>query len=77
VSRHVVAVLAFGGLATLCAIAILARSLDSAYALAALLLTIGVIALLSAVLARDESPVVGFSPLDLLVRFLPGKRDES
>lgn len=76
-SWRVAAVLAFGGVATLSAIAILASSLDSAYALAALLLTLDVIALLSAVLARDEAPAIGFSPLDLVVRFLPSSRDEA
>jgi hypothetical protein len=71
VARHAAAVLTFGGLATVCAIAIVARSLDSAVSLAALVLTIDVVALLSALLARDKSTVVGFSPLDLLMRFVP------
>jgi hypothetical protein len=73
VSRHVAAVLAFGGLATLCAVAIVARSLDSAYSMAALLLAIDVIALVSALLARDKPPLAGFSPLDLLMRILPDR----
>ena len=76
-SWRVLAVLTFGGVATLSAVAILASSLDSAHALAALLLTIDVIALLSAVLARGKAPVIGFSPLDLVVRFLPSSRDEA
>jgi hypothetical protein len=71
VSRHVGAVLTSGALATVCAIAIVARSLDSVVSLAALVLTIDVIALLSTLLARERSPVVGFSPLDLLMGFLP------
>jgi hypothetical protein len=71
VSRHVAAVLTFGGLATVCAIAIVASSLDSAYSMAALVVTINVIALLSALLAREKNRQVGFSPLDLLMRFRP------
>lgn len=66
-----VAVLSFGVLATAVAVAIAARSLDSVNSLVALVLAINVIALVSAMLAREASPAVGFSPLDLLMRFRP------
>jgi hypothetical protein len=58
-------------MATFCAIAIVASSLDSANTMAALVVTINVIALLSALLARDKHRQVGFSPLDLLMRYRP------
>jgi hypothetical protein len=72
VSGHVAAVLTFGCLSTCCALAICSSSLGSAYSMAALVLSIGVFALLSALLARDKAHVVAFSPLDLLMRFMPG-----
>ena len=63
--------LTFGGLATGCATAIVANAPYSVYSMTALALSIGVIALLSAFIARDKPGVVGFSPLDLLMRFRP------
>jgi hypothetical protein len=67
----VVAVLSFGVLATAVAVAIASRSLDSVHSLVALVLAINVIAFVLAILGWEKSPAVGFSPLDLLMRFRP------